>query len=411
MSDKPFLTVRSAREPLIDYHFIFKTPADEGSNFHQRKSNLEWVEEIDKAVRIDISSNWLTEVDLSPLTSCKGLEYLSLAVNRLQTIDLTPLQNCKRLRHLDLSHNNLTEIDLTPLAECESLVYLYMQENRFSRVNIAPLLKLKYLTTAVIQLTHRGPRPKIIIDSFMSNKPPHLNDVLFAFIAGRKANFVPEWLYDKSAEVEYSPQSYAELVAKFGWRVVKEHLLALSKTLKIENEFSSQNLLLKEFGFPELACYDGKLRDIVKLLPTKGTYETGVHLLKSRIVSLLEKQLETGGSTLYFDMEILATTCGSVLIPSLLKRRESEMRDVTLFDRKGTVDLLPLWATSYGHKILRALAVGRRINSSRLPAIEKALNEVNHDLQVEKVVYDARKHNNESSLRSVILSHLNKSLK
>ncbi|OLS31394.1 MAG: hypothetical protein ThorAB25_03200 [Candidatus Thorarchaeota archaeon AB_25] len=384
------VVVRCAKEPAKNYHFIFKTPADEGSEFFLRKSNLEWVEEIDKPVRIDISSNWLTEVDLRPLQSCTDLEYLSLAVNKLDWIDLTPLQNCKRLRHLDLSHNKLKDIDLSPLAGCENLVYLYLQENKFSQVNIAPLFGLKQLTTAVIQLVHRGTKPKIVIDSYMSNVPPNLNDILFSFFTGRRAVIVPDWLYEKNTEVEYSPRPYRELVAEFGWTGVKKHLVALSKKLKIGVEFDAQRILLDAFGMPELACYDGRVRDFVKFLPTSGSYEEGVLKLYSEIVNLLEAQLTRGGSTLYFDLETLSTTPGSVLLPSVLSRRKEEMQEVVLFDRSGNVDLFPLWLTSYGHKILTALGFKRYVSKSRISEINKALKDINHELAIEKVVHDAR---------------------
>ena len=208
MTTELMIIVRCAKAPAHNYHFIFTTPADEGSTFNQRKSNLQWVEQIDKPVRIDISSNRLTKVDLSPLEYCKSLEYLSLAVNKFETLDLTPLQNCRRLKHLDISHNKLKTIDLTPLAGCKKLTYLYMQNNELSKVNVAPLLQLKDMTTAVIQLTNQKTRPKLVIDSFMSNVPPNLNDILFAFFTRRKTGFVPEWLYDKNTEIEYSPRSY-----------------------------------------------------------------------------------------------------------------------------------------------------------------------------------------------------------
>jgi hypothetical protein len=407
LSEELLIVVRCAKSPAKNYHFIFKTPADAGSEFFHRKSNLEWVEQIDQPVRIDVSSNWLTEVDLSPLGFCRDLEYLSLAVNKLETIDLTPLQKCERLRHLDLSHNKLKHIDLTPLAGCKNLVYLYLQENMFKKVNIAPLLQLKQMTTTVIQLTRTVAKPKIVIDSFMSNVPPNLNDILFAFFTDRRAGFVPDWLYEKDSEVEYSPRSYRDLVAEFGWSRVKEHLVALSKKLKIGVEFKAQRILLDAFGMSELACYDGRVRDIVKMLPSNGSFENGVHQLYTEMVNLLEAQLERCGSTLYFDMETLSTTPGSVLLPSVLSRRKSEMHEVVLFDNGGRIDLFPLWLTSYGNKILTAMGLKRYVPKSRLSAINKALKDITHELLVEKVVYDAREDKNLNiGIGSAIKSHI-----
>ena len=411
MSDKLSLVVRTAKAPANNYHFIFTTRSDPGSTFSERKSNLEWVEDIEKPVRIDISSNRLTEVDLHPLESCTELEYLSLAVNKLESVDLTPLQNLKKLRHLDLSHNRFKSIDLTPIAGCENLVYLYLQENKLSEVNIAPLFGLKHLTTAVIQLVHQGTRPRIVIDSYMSNVPPHLNDILFSFCTGRRAGDVPDWLYDKNTEIEYSPRLYSELVAEFGWTGVKKHLVALSKKLKLGDEFTAQKILLDALGMPELACYDGRVRNIVKLLPTSGSYERGVLKLYSDMVNLLEDQLKRGGSTLYFDTETLSTTPGSVLLPSVLSRRNAEMRDVVLFDQSGNVDLLPLWLTSYGHDILQALGYGRYIAKSRISEIKDALKDLNHELLIENILQDERKDKTQHlSVGQAIQSHIRRTV-
>ncbi|MFW9806279.1 MAG: leucine-rich repeat domain-containing protein [Candidatus Thorarchaeota archaeon] len=391
MSNELSLVIRCAKMPAKNYHFIFLVPAGAGSEFSSRRTDLEWVKEIDEPARIDISSNRLTEIDLSPLEGCKTLEYLSLAVNKLERIDLTPLETCESLRHLDLAHNAFTEIDLTPLAGCRNLTYLYLQENKFRTVNIAPLLELKHLTTAVIQLTNQAPRPRIVIDTFMSNVPPNLNDILFSFYTKRKAGFVPEWLHDKNTKIEYSPKSYRDLVAEFGWSGVKKHLRALSKKFSIKSEFQAQKVLLEALDMPELACYDGRVRNIVKLLPTKGSYEEGVQQIYSKIVDLLEAQLQYGGSTLYFDLDALSTTPGSVLLPSVLTRRDAELSELVLYNEAGKVDLFPLWLTSYGHKILSAMNIRRYVSLSQLTEINDALKNINHEIAIEKVVYDARK--------------------
>ncbi len=405
--DKLMLVVRCAKAPTRNYHFIFKTPADEGSEFFSRRSNLDWVHEIQQPVRIDISSNWLTNVDLTPLGSCRDLEYLSLAVNKLEKIDLTPLQDCKHLRHLDLSHNKFKNIDLTPIAGCENLVYLYLQENMFDKVNIAPLLDLKQLTTAVIQLTQHSPRPKLVIDSFMSNVPPNLNDVLFGFYTGRRAGVAPDWLYDKNTEVEYSPRSYRELVVQFGWARLKEHLLALSKKLKIDIEFAAQKVLLQGLGMPELSCYDGRVRNIVRLLPSEGDYDAGLRSFYTKMVHLLESQLKRGGSTLYFDLDTLSTTPASVLLPSVLERRDTEMHEVVLVNWSGKIDLLPLWLTSYGNKILIALGFERYASESRMSEINNALKGINHNLAIKKVEQDINgRENQQYPAGHVIQTHI-----
>ena len=192
---------------------------------------------------------------------------------------------------------------------------------------------------------------------------------------------------------------------------MREHLLALSKKFKMGIEYAAQKILMDALGMPELACYDGRVRDIVKLLPTNGTYKKGVQQLYTKMVELLEGQLERGGSTLYFDMDTLSTTPGSVLLPSVLNRRESEMRELILYDQKGKVDLFPLWLTSHGHKILTALGVKRYVPKSRLSEINTALKNINHEVSIEKVLHDSREDKTQDlTVGHAIQSHVRQSV-
>jgi hypothetical protein len=195
-------------------------------------------------------------------------------------------------------------------------------------------------------------------------------------------------------------------VKEFVWDGVKKHLTAVSKSLRVGDDFKTQQILFTALGIPEFACYDGSLRDLVKLLPEYGSYDAGIITLQTEMVKVLEEQLEQGGSTLYFDVDALSSTRGSVLIPILLKQREYEMQNVTLYNHKGRLDLLPLWITGYGSQILKALNFGRWISSDRIPAIEEALNKIDHDVVVEKVVYAAGNEDVIYNTSKVLLSHL-----
>jgi hypothetical protein len=123
------------------------------------------------------------------------------------------------------------------------------------------------------------------------------------------------------------------------------------------------------------------------------------------MVNLLEAQLKRGGSTLYFDTDALSTTPGSVLLPSVLSQRTAEMQEVVLFDRSGNVDLLPLWLTSYGHNILKALGYKRYVSKLRISEINDALKDINHELVIE--MQDERKGKTQNlSVGHAIQSHV-----
>ena len=103
-----------------DQRFLYG-PSEPTSHVKYVSSDLHWVKEIKNLVRLDISCNYLSKIDLSVLEGCTTLKYLDLSENALETIDLTPLTTCKKLETLDLSYNMIKYANLTPLINCESL--------------------------------------------------------------------------------------------------------------------------------------------------------------------------------------------------------------------------------------------------------------------------------------------------
>ncbi len=80
---------------------------------------------------LDLGSNGVKELDLSPLSTCGHLQQVILAdCYYLRELDLTPLGRLPALELLDI---NLTcpydKIDLTPLSTCQSLKRLYFQND------------------------------------------------------------------------------------------------------------------------------------------------------------------------------------------------------------------------------------------------------------------------------------------
>ena len=70
-------------------------------------------------------SNCLAEIE----TWSVELVNLSLNGNYLTRIDLSPLSSCMNLERFILGYNNLTSIDITPLWDLDSLEYLYISNN------------------------------------------------------------------------------------------------------------------------------------------------------------------------------------------------------------------------------------------------------------------------------------------
>ena len=365
-----------------DQRFLYG-PSESTSHIKYVSSDLHWVKEIKNLVRLDIACNYLSTIDLWVLEGCTTLKHLDLSENALENIDLTPLTTCKKLETLDLSYNRIKDVNLTPLINCESLRYLYIHRNQMDTINIAPLEPLRKLQKVLIDnLKARKPVP--VFKAEFGNKPPNLNDVLYAmtFKSAR-----PHWLEGcpQTKIIELQPESYEKHVQKHGWTSVQTHLVAAYFLLSSKKDFIAQSAILEDLGMPELACYDGSISDIIELIPESGTYEDGVEVIQTGLISLLRKQLENEGSTLFFDIDKLATTPGSVLVPLIVSQREKELKDIILYQYDGYVNLMPMWLTGFGFNILQASGCRREEEKTAIPQIlERSSNDIGIEIPLKK---------------------------
>jgi len=201
-------------------------------------------------------------------------------------------------------------------------------------------------------------KPIPVFEAIIESTPPNLNDVLYAmsFHTDR-----PTWLegVPDVKIIRLNPKSYETHVDKHGWESVKKHMRAAILLLRPNQDFLAQKAFLNDIGIPELACYDGSISDIIEIIPTSGTYEEGVLEIQTNLITLLSEQLDKGGSTLFFDIDRLSTTPGSVLVPQIVSQREKELRNLVLYHYQSKVNLMPMWLTGFGFSILQAARVGR----------------------------------------------------
>ena len=370
-----FARYTTVKDP--DDQLFFHGPSQPTGHGRYVSSDLKWVKELDEIVRLDISCNYLSTIDLTPLSDCQSLKYLDLSENAIDDIDLSPLAGCKKLETLDLSYNRMKDVSLTPLVRCKSLRFVYVHRNQLDTINIAPLNHLKGIEKVVIDnLKARKPVP--VFEAIAESSPPNLNDVLYAmsFQTDR-----PSWLQGVPDVkiIRLNPKSYSTLVEKHGWESVKKHMKAACPLLHRDQDFLAQKAFLKDIGIPELACYDGSISDIVEIIPTSGTYEEGVLEIQTNLIAMLSEQLDNGGSTLFFDIDNLSTTPGSVLVPQIVSQREKELQNLVLYHYKSKVNLMPMWLTGFGFSILQAAKVGR---VALISEISKLLERYEKDLGV-----------------------------
>jgi len=348
--------------------------------FHEVTSmDLSEVGNLPQLQRIDIGDNRIESIDLEPLTECKDLRYLDISENRLTHVDLSPLSNCKYLERLDISHNEIKKLDLSPLIKCSNLTELYLQFNNMRSLDVTPLLmcpKLKRVDT-------RGTKKRLVGAADFDKKikkPTLFIDPLFKIAI---QNNYPAWFDLTKSKTKISVVSYEQIVSEKGWRYVKE---IVARTINMVEGNLKQTVpasFLEAIKMKELVGYDGTILDVIDLIPNDSTYSEGTEILYNHLIQLIKEQLENNGSTRFFDLDNLANTRASVLIPLLLRKRKEEIENVAIPIKGKRIKLAQLWATGYGHQILTALRISKTTTSDGFKKIQKAFSKLGMHIATE----------------------------
>jgi len=322
--------------------------------------------------RIDIGDNRIENIDLGPLSECKDLRYLDISENRLNSVDLSPLSSCERLQRLDISHNFIEQLDLAPLMKCPNLSDLYLQFNNIKSIDVTPLLmcpKLKRVDT-------RGAGQRLVgvedVDKKLK-RPTLFIDPLFKLAI--QHNY-PEWFDLTKTKTKISVVSYKQLVFEKGWRYVKEIVARTVNMVEGNLKQAVPSNFLEAICMKELVGYDGTILDIIDIIPNDSTFSEGTEALYNHLIPAIKTQLESNGSTRFFDVDSMADTRASVLIPLLLRKRKEEIENVVIPIEGKRIKLAQLWATGYGHQILTALRISRTTTSGGFKKIQEAFSKL-----------------------------------
>ncbi|MFX0108494.1 MAG: hypothetical protein ACFE7R_09440, partial [Candidatus Hodarchaeota archaeon] len=131
---------------------------------------------------------------------------------------------------------------------------------------------------------------------------------------------------------------------------------------------------------PELFGVDCELYTIIHLEEEPENLGLAAHNLYEVVASLVRMQLNTGGSTLFFNVERMLTSKSAGLIEYLVKARTRET--VLVLDEldksvstlgKDWVNVSRLWRTGNGFRLLRAKEVGRHIHLKDYASVRELL--------------------------------------
>ncbi|MGY5852273.1 MAG: hypothetical protein RTU92_01750, partial [Candidatus Thorarchaeota archaeon] len=201
-----------------------------------------------------------------------------------------------------------------------------------------------------------------------------------------------------------------DTIESSGWIFARDELRTALNTSVGDRWFLKNDIFLHIFGAEELIGYDGDVDQILGDIDLQEHYDAIRIVFHDRLVNLVKAQLLNGGSTLFFNSELMSERISASLIPILIEARQREI--VTALSRHKSDKYrhenysLPIWKTSYGFSILcrrqkehkRGFETSREINSD----IEKMKDEyLSHE-----TIDENEKHLNLSARLSALVESL-----
>lgn len=172
-----------------------------------------------------------------------------------------------------------------------------------------------------------------------------LEGMIIAVLNFHRSRGIPHWAYIRNPK----PPRFERVLETLGRDGVRRLVIKASNATDQKNHYALANELIEAIGMGELAAYDGNPANIAMLTPKEEmTIEEERHSIYMGLNRLIEKPLKNGGSTLFLEVDRLAATPASVLIPLILRRREEEIQKTVLYIRGDRISLRPLWMTVYG---------------------------------------------------------------
>ncbi len=324
----------------------------------------------------------ISEISLEPVSSLKALKVLSLQYNHIKNLDLSPLASCKNLREIYLRGNQLRSLNLRPLENLKHLSMIYLGHNKIRNLDLFPLststllLKLDLLENEIetIDLTalYRTPSLSIELD----------NDV-------KATTFVCKGHYDPTTcEKLLKATTAFDVPIQFNHfediRSVYSFLKKGEALWKKYHLFSQGMKLLNLdwLGIPDIDIDNG-LQMLFRLDGNKKR----IRKFREKMVSVVCEQIDEGKSTLLLEIEKAKEESQiAKRMQRILENKSMEMENVTLPVSDDTVNLKPLWLTSYGHEILQSLNRGLYCDIKELDDLRGILKKLGFELKVSKEV-------------------------
>jgi len=375
-----------------------------------------------------LSSNKIKEIDLDPLNHCPRLQHLYLSDNRLEKIDLSPLStpylenlylngnklqsldlsHMSSIRHLNLSGNRLQDIDISSLTSGDNLTTIDISNNHLKTFDLAPLSKIQSLRDLILirnQLKNLDLTPvaglwsDLTIDSYSKIYTKNDRQKIYYGEGGSlKSHILLEIEDDLVLLMDPVYRENIESTEKVGFCDIKHRItwtVGPELAEKIYNEEGWKGLKkrlkilpravsLSALRMSELDGLEYSIEEIINCVPDDSTFDNGVSIAYSKVVTVLREQLEVGDSTLGLDVDTMQKTEASILIPRILELRKKEIEEIVLvIDEKKQIHLGDIYRTYYGAKLLKELDLGWTTDETGLERLVQAFDHLGLEIEIQ----------------------------
>jgi len=274
-------------------------------------------------------------------------------------------------------------VDLSSLCSCPGIYEINLKNEKLKELNITPL----YFCASFHEL-------------IIPNKVTLTSDPVASLTFGNR-----EFIKAKR-KIRFNRQ-YDTLVEKEGWRSVLNSTKHLLRHISPRYHFIAQRGLLMGLRMEEISGYDGDPLDIIRSIPEDLDYEKSRDRIYTKMIELIEDQIEKGGSTHFLDVDKLVVSRGHILVQSIIEARKEEIESLEIPIVDGKTDGRRIWATSYGFKIMREFGFNpfngpsQHVDRIKLRDIERALKGAG----MKVVKYDCKREK-----KPIYKSHISKGL-
>ena len=159
------------------------------------------------------------------------------------------------------------------------------------------------------------------------------------------------------------------LIKDGDWKEIVQLLKTVTKSLYRKHLLKIHHMVLSIFNLAELQGLDCDLFSEIASIPQPKDIEHASDLLFDNLIEIAKAQFQTGGSTLFFNVEEMKSTRSVVVIPELVEARYreiilvlAEIDELLPSLTKEYIDTTRLWRTGYGLRSLKARNQGLLIH-------------------------------------------------